>query len=329
MIQRELTSGGLEVVRDAALVAHLTIGGGNGNGDKIGPGYQFNTPEEALAAARAAAEATRKVTNPKTAFCIDERPIVQLGDTTDPDVLRSVVVAQLPGGTYLAATKAAVAANASIVRDAKDFNEAYSIVAGVLNRAGYEDAGHEGCGASKRAEHSANEQVDPDAAYSTLAAVGVAAEGDQQAVAGLHARKRELVASGFYSAWNPDEHRAKIERTAPQNYSILQTEHDPTHGHHASGIYLPTESGVGFAKNEFTENTGQQLFAYTHGFATELAGHLGGSDEERRMIGLGFGYDLLDVGNQLIAAPDEQTDYPGLAVIQQQPVESQRYELGV
>lgn len=149
--------------------------------------------------------------------------------------------------------------------------------------------------------------------------MGAAAEGDQQALAAMHANKQARIESGFYSVWDPSKHQALVERTAPQNFSWLQEEHDATHGHHASGIYLPTEPGVGFAKNAFIEATGgTQLFGYTHNFAVELANHLGGSDEERNMIALGFGYDLLDVSHQLIAAPDPANDYPGIAVLQQE-----------
>lgn len=318
MNKAEFTPGGLEVVRNTLVVAHLSIGGNNDKGDKIGPGYQMSSAEQTERLTAAAGEATRPVTVKKAAFCIDERGLIRLGDITDKAQLRDVVAHQLPGGTYLAATKAAVAANAAVIRSAKDFNEAYDVVAGTLNRAGYEDAGHDGCGASAKAEHSVREQVDPGVAYGTLNAVGAAREGDQAAFAAMHANKQALTESGFYSAWNPAEHKARVTRTAPQNYSYLETAEDATHGHHASGIFLPSEEGVGFAKNAFIEDTGAQLFAYTHQFAVELSEHLGGSDEERHMIALGFGYDLLDVSNQLIAAPDPETDYPGLAVVQQQ-----------
>jgi hypothetical protein len=319
MTRGERTPGGLEVVRNTLVVAHLPIGGSNVNGDKIGPGYQIQDEAQAQHITRAAGDATRPLTVPKAAFCIDERGIIRLGEITDPAQLREVVANQLPGGTYIAATKAAVNANAALIRGAKTFNEAYDVVAGTLNRAGYEDAGHAGCGAGNKLVNSVREQVDPQTAYGTLLAVGAASEGDQAALEAMAANKQARVANGFYNSWDPTQHQALVARTAPQNYSYLQEEHDATHGHHASGIYLPTEPGVGFAKNAFIEDTeGSQLFAYTHHFAVELAQHLGGSEEERGLIALGFGYDLLDVSNQLIAAPDPATEYPGLAVVQQQ-----------
>jgi hypothetical protein len=315
MSQIEVVTNKLEVVRDPAVIAHLSIGGSNVKGDKIGPGYEFANGEQAARLARAAGESTHPYTVPKAAFCIDERPIVKLGAVEDPALLRGVVAPQLPGGTGIAATKAAVAANAAIVREARDFNEAYDIVTGILRRAGYEDAGHDDCGASKKAELSAQDQVPADVAFGTLQVAGVAKGGEEGIFSDMQATKQRRVDTGFYSVWDPTQHKARIEATAPQNYSYLQTADDATHGHHASGLYTPTADGQGFAKNEFSENNGGvQLFGYTPGFAAELARELGGTDEERRKIELGFGYDLVDVSNQLIAKPEG--DYPGLPVIQ-------------
>ncbi|HEV7454631.1 MAG TPA: hypothetical protein VGO07_05220 [Candidatus Saccharimonadales bacterium] len=314
MSQIEVVTSKLEVVHNPAVIAHLTIGGSNVNGDKIGPGYEFTNDEQAASMARAAGEATHPYTVPKAAYCIDERPFVKIGNVEDPAALREVVTPQLPGGTNLAATKAAVAANATIVREARDFNEAYDIVSGVLSRAGYQDAGHEDCGASKKAELSVADQVLADVAFGTLQAAGVARSDEQGIFADMQATKQRRVDSGFYSVWDPAQHKARILATAPQHYSYLQAEHDATHGHHAGGLYTPTQDGMGFAKNEFTDATGAQLFGYTPGFAAELANELGGTDAERRTIELAFGYDLVDVSNQLIAKPEG--DYPGLTVIQ-------------
>ena len=316
----ERRSGGFEVVQDPAVIAHLTIGKSNIHGDKIGPGYQFRSPAEAARVAKAAGEATRPFTVPSAAFCIDERPITQLGDITNWKVLRTVVAPRLPGGTYLAATKAAAAAKAGVIRDAKDFNQAYDIVAATLNRMGYQDAAHEGCGAENNAVQSVHEQVDVATAFGTMRAAGVAAEQDQGIFTQLYANKQELVAHGYYDVFDPVAHKERVLRTAGHNFARLQEADDATHGHHASGLYLPEdERGL---SNGFTEASGSMLFVYTHGFAKQLARDLGGSDEERHLIELAFGYDLMDVSNTLIAAPEGQSAdadyYPGLAVLQNQ-----------
>ncbi|MGC1177437.1 MAG: hypothetical protein WA843_05195, partial [Candidatus Saccharimonadales bacterium] len=67
-------------------------------------------------------------------------------------------------------------------------------------------------------------------------------------------------------------------------------------GHHASGVYLIGEEGCGFAKNAMIEDTGQEAFCVTVPKMYEIAHLLGGSDEERQAIFLGFNDDTLHVG---------------------------------
>jgi hypothetical protein len=318
--------GGLEVQHDVTVAAHLPIGQENVDGDKIGPGYVPYEEQEAQDVSRAAAEATRPVTVTKAAYCIDGRPYVRVGDIEDPSELEAIVAAQLAGGTYVAATKAAVAANITAVRDAKSFTEAFGIVAGILGRSGVEDSFHEGCGADKNVV--SDEQVDPTTAHAVFTAAGWVEKpseengnDDERAlVEQLHANRKARIDAGFYKDWSTEVHQEQVRTRFPQHYAVLQTSHDPTHNHHEGGAYDMEEEGVGFAKNEFTRRTGgKQLFGYTRAYAHQLADILGGSGEERRMLQLGFDYDLLDVGNVLFARPEGEAGdpdhYPGMAFL--------------
>lgn len=318
--------GGLEVQPDVTVAAHLPIGQENVNGDKIGPGYVPRDEQEAEDLGRAAAEATRPLTVTKAAYCIDGRGYVRVGDIEDANELEAIVAPQLPGGTYVAATKAAVAADIAIVRDAKSFAEAFDIVAGTLGRAGIEDSYHEQCGADKNAE--SDKQVDPETAHSVFTAAGWVekpaedAERDEERerVEKLYENRNRRIKEGFYKGWSTEAHQEQVRKRFPQHYAVLETSHDPTHNHHEGGAYDMEEEGVGFAKNEFIRRTGgKQLFAYTRSYAHQLADILGGSPEERRMMQLGFDYDLLDVGNVLFARPEGEAGdpdyYPGMAFL--------------
>ncbi len=299
-----------------AIVAYLTIGQQNTRGDKIGPGYELK-PENTPHIMRAVCESTRPLTVRNAAFCIDDRPIVQLGENADPDALKDLTAPRLPGGTFLAATKAAVEANAVVVRHTKDFDEAYDIVASVLSAAGCQDAGHEGCGAENNLVASVEYQVDPDTAFKTLQIAGIAVNDELEAFEIMYVTKQARLKAGFYASYSPDSHQKRVFETASHNFARLQTSHDSVHGHHASGLYLPPD-GMGLS-NGFTQDSGVMFFAYTHSFAKQLAHILGHDEEERHMIELGFAYDFLDVSNTLIASPEGEAGqpgyYPGLAVI--------------
>jgi hypothetical protein len=318
--------GGLEVDRDVAVAAYLPIGQKNVDGDKIGPGYVPVDEQETHDVSRAAAEATRPVTVANAAYCIDGRPYARVGDIEDPQQLEAIVAAQLAGGTYVAATKAAVAANVAVVRDAKSFTEAFDIIAGILGRANIDDSFHEGCGADKNV--TSDKQVDAATAHDIFTAAGwiekpTEANGnkDERAlVEQLHANRKARIDAGFYKDWSMEAHQELVRKRFPQHYAVLETSHDPTHNHHEGGTYEMDEEGVGFAKNEFARRTGgKQLFGYTRAYAHKLADLVGGSDEERRLMRLGFDYDLLDVGNVLFAQPEGEAGdpdyYPGMAFL--------------
>lgn len=317
--EHETTNKGIEMSNELVLVGYLPIGQPNTNGDKIGPGFQPRTPGEVDAIINAARNETRPFTISNAAFCIDEREIVQLGNITNPDILRKIVAPRLPGGTGLASTKAALAANAVIVRDAKTFPEAYNRVTGVLSRAGIKDAGHKGCGAEVEAGTSVKHQVDFETSFVLSRTLGIAQDGEEQAIRILHENKTRRASDRFWDTYNPDFHRERVLATAPEYYAILKTEHDKVHGHHGSGLYV-TQGDEGLP-NGFAEQWNHMLFVYTHAFARQLSRILGGSEEERRLIELAFVDDLIDVGNVLFAKPEgdpgDPNYYPGMAVFEQ------------
>ena len=67
-----------------------------------------------------------------------------------------------------------------------------------------------------------------------------------------------------------------------------------------SGVYVITEAERGFAKNAHIEDTGREAFAVTLPKMYEIAHLLGGSDEERQAILLGFVDDTLHVGGGIV-----------------------------
>lgn len=310
------------MAQDVAVIANLGIGSPNVDGSRIGPGYEIKDEAEQAYIVAEAAECTRPINRKKVAYCIDERPYESVGGIDDPAELEAIVAAQLPGGTYVSATKAAVAAKIAAVRNAKDFTEAHGIVAGILGRAGYDDSVHEKCGADDNVEASVENQRDPEEILPVMQAAGAASEDDADRVATLHANKQSLARNGFYKGWDSAAHRERVRANFPQHYAVLKGANDAVHGHHGKGLYEIIQEGQGFAKNEFARRTdGAMLFAYTHAFAQELAEVMAGSDEERKMLELAFVYDLADVGNVLFAEPtgeEGQPDYyPGMAFIKQ------------
>ncbi|HLZ15037.1 MAG TPA: hypothetical protein VKQ34_03520 [Candidatus Saccharimonadales bacterium] len=308
----------MEIVRDVHVIGHLQrVGQGN-----IGRGRQLELVDKQHNAEVAAARAIRPCTNRRVAYCIDERAIIRLGDITNPNVLRDIVVPQLPGGTVLAATKAAVAANIGLVRDAADFKEAYLRVRGVLTNAGYFDAGHDDCGASKQAGTSVEQPVAAGIVAENLHSLGVWRPEDERRLAQQMKQKAGLADRGYFASWSPEVHRELLMKSSPEHFSFLAVDDNDhvTHGHLASGALILGEEDDGFAKNAFTEDTGLQLFAHSDWFARELSGVLG-VGEEVPALELAFRADLLDVGNRLFAPENSSLTvenpnyYPGMALL--------------
>ena len=308
----EATPGGLEVVTDPRLIAHIAWATG-----KIGVGHELTTPAEQAEFAHALAENTHPLTITNAADCIDERRTLRLASMNhdDPELLEARVISQLPGGTYLASTKAAVAAGAEVVRGAHSFEDAYNKIEAVLDGMGYEDAGHRACGASAMVEQSVSRGFDVPTMFETIQVLNPLRAEDQQLLEENEQRKQRLLVEGFYGEWTASAHEARLQERVPHNFSLLQD--DPsdqeTHGHHASGVYFPPE-GQGLAKNALIAQTGREAFAYSAAFAARLARDLAGTAEERQRLYLAFLDDALQVSGQLVAGADPAHAYPGLAV---------------
>lgn len=245
---------------------------------------------------------TGELTQHNLADCIDGRTILYFVKTPSGLVLAERRVPQLPGGTFLAATKAATSAGAQVVSDAKDMWDAFIKVASVLTTAGEEDTGHEDCGADKNVEDSVARAIELDALIDT----GRLLLGDDarslSTLRSLQIGKRQLLLKGFYSRWDPARHKEYVTDDFPQNFAYLNT--DDTHetrGHLEEGIYIIGEDGKGFAKNNFVNDTGRQAFAVTVPKMRQLAHILGASEEERHRIFVAFIDDVLHVSNGLVA----------------------------
>lgn len=239
--------------------------------------------------------------------CMDERETIALADgTTDPAALRERRTFQLAGGTVLAFTKAAVAADAAYLRDATDIRDAYEKTYDVLWGLGIPDAAHDGCGASKFVQKSVTELIDEALELETFRKMGADEQQVRMPLERLHVNKQRRAGSGFYDSWTPEWHANFVTDRHPENYSTLRTADDAVHGHYASSLLVVSGSRY-FAKNAFIAETGQQAFALTLDKADEVADMLGTSSEERAMIKLGLRDDSFNVANHIVA--------PGLEVV--------------
>ncbi|MGZ6004662.1 MAG: hypothetical protein ACXWLH_00765 [Candidatus Saccharimonadales bacterium] len=249
------------------------------------------------------AEHKRPITHPYTADCMDDRTTLRLADgTNDVLTLRNRITYQLPGGLGLAVTKAGVAANAPIIRDAKTFKDAYEIFSNLLTRLGYEDGGHAGCGASKFVEDSVANTVERGILLPTIKAVRAVNEHQTEIFDRIQRNKARRLESGFYSGWDPGWHEDYLSQKFPQNFSYLQTADDPAHGHRANGIYFIEENGMGFAKNAFHAHTGQMAFGVTTNILTELVRKLSPADKlGQETLLLAFPDDVVNVSDKLVA----------------------------
>lgn len=276
---------------DVALATQLNFARG-----KVGQRYPLTTDEERAAFARECAEHTLQLTVTNTADCGDERVTIALGDhTTDPAALQARIAPQMFGGLYLATTKAAVEAQAAVVKDAKSFMGAFLVIKQVLNGMGYHDAAHQSCGAEKAVKESVEKQLSFEAVVGSAALLAGKDDSNERLLTSNTVHKRRLLDAGFYDDWSAETRKDQIMEDAPENYSFLKE--DPadleTGGHNGSGLYVVTQDGVGYQK------TGR-AFSVTVPKMIEISQKIGGSDEERRRILLGFVDDTLHVGAGIV-----------------------------
>lgn len=285
-------------IEAATYATSLGFGAGNvGEADHV-------LPEDRPTVMDAAAEATKEhgETCPPCFDCMDGRRtlrIIQGADAAvidDETEINERIAGQLAGGSGLAFTKAAVAANATYLREANSFEEAYDITVAKLAELGVYDAAHEGCGATKLVQKSVEEPLSVEA---VAAAVGTTDEVTLHRLATIATTKAKRVAEGFYSNWSPELHREKVRANGGE-YLILETADDDVSGHHEAGL-LVLKKGQYFVKNKFIDATDKQLFVLTLEDADVIAERLGADDEERAFIKLALRDDSFCVANHIVA----------------------------
>lgn len=270
---------------------------------KVGQRYQLENDEQKADFASNLAAHSVPLTKHNTADCGDERDTVRLADgTTDPATLRERIVPQLFGGLGLATTKALLAADSPIVRDARTFSQAYQTVSELLAELGQEDGGHEDCGASKSVEASVANAIESQLLVPSVQLLVPSYEASTGWLEKNSSSKDARLQSGFYGGWDPQNHYDYLAQKFPQNFSYLkgdEADHE-THGHNGSGIFVISQENVGFAKNDFIEDTGRQAFAVTAAKMVEMAQLLDPTEEGRMRIILGYVDDTLHVGAGIV-----------------------------
>ncbi len=247
-------------------------------------------------------EHIRPLTIINTADCMDDRRTLHLADgTSDSHVLRERIVPQWAGGLVLATTKAAVAANAAFLRDAKSMQQAYETTFQLLEELGFMDGGHEVCGASAKVVESVAQPVPENILLPTIDTILTINESRHKSFNDIQQNKMRRLANGFYSSWDPAWHQDFLSQKVPQNFSYLETANDAVHGHYAQGVVLVSEQGQGFAKNAFIEDTGNLAFAATPSITKDVSIVISSSAEERQRIQVAFIDDLINVSDKLVA----------------------------
>jgi hypothetical protein len=267
----------------------------------VGERFPLTTDQQKAEFAANSAARTFELTQSNTADCMDERVTIGFANgNTDQAYIASRIVPQLPGGEGLAATKAAIAANAAIIKDAPDIWQAYEIVMDFLAANGEEDAAHDDCGAERSAQSSVVNQIPQDVLLPAVGLIVPHMNNDpwhQKELQAMSTHKRHRLESGFYDVWEPTKHSQYVIDRFPQNYSHLKIDHDDllTHGHNGSGLYATSRDGHGYQKDGTT-------FSITIPKMRQLAVMLGGSSEERERIFIGFADDALHVSAGIVTS---------------------------
>lgn len=296
VIKEQLTSGEFNMVQNSAiLVAELPFGQGNIGRERRLSDEQLSEELETY---------VRPINVFNTADCVDGRTTLALADgTKDKTALIDRVTFQLPGGLVLPATKAAIAADLIIVRDAKTFKQAYLTMYDFLIEAGFKDGGHEGCGASKFVEASIVNSLDEGTITTTLGSLGKLPNSFKTLYSYNSASKQRKLNEGFYSDWDSTWHEDFLSQRVPENFSLLRAEDNDTSGHYEQGLFIVEKSGHGFAKNDFNQTTDTSVFCLTTQCINILVNKIGhtisASDSEQKRFNLEMVQDSLNVLNLL------------------------------
>ncbi len=275
---------------------------------KIGALNQLVLPEERIEFASALSVCTLPITDPTTGDCVDGRGTIAFANgVNDPAVLANRVVAQYPGGLYLAVTKAAVAADLAILRDSKNITGAYLAITEVMDKLGYHDGGHANCGASTLVQESVASEISDESIDMTLPVLVTNVQNARLYVRLNKNIKQKRLNDGYYGTWSHTWHEGHLYDTVPQNFATLEVDPDDHefHGHKERAAYSISTPDYGFAKNKFIAMTGgQQSFAVTTRSADtmieRIISQIVGSPEERSRLRLELGIDTAQVLNELV-----------------------------
>lgn len=269
--------------RQISLLANLDFARG-----KVGLRNPLHSDEAKVAFANERRAQIKAITKSNTAYCGDERIILRMHDGS---VI--YVASRLLGGIGLATTKALVTADAAVLRDAKSMRQAYPKVSQMLVQMGYEDAGHEGCGASQSVESSVVSSLAPETFLPVSGLFGIT---NETIVKKNYTSKQRRLEEGFFGDWSAQEHQTYLIDQFPQNFAYLKVDANDheTHGHNGQGLVVITSPHVSY------ESDGH-AFAVTTPIMAELAQKFGGSDEEVARIFAAFVDDTVHVGAGIVA----------------------------
>jgi len=143
----------------ATLLTKLPIGVGH-----IGEANRLEDGAETAEFARELYEHGGEVTTgfEDTAFCVEDRPLTQVGDETDPAILRDLITDQVTGAITLGTTFALIAAGgANVLADSQTIDQTAKTTAGMLSKLGYRNAAHHNCGAGEGLNKLSEDKILP------------------------------------------------------------------------------------------------------------------------------------------------------------------------
>lgn len=251
-------------------------------------------------------EYIRPVTDETTAICMDGRERVELADGTKSGLDQEVFY-QGPGGLFYPIAKAALLADAYVMRDAKDLNQAYDIMADLLINLGYKPSKHEGCLALANVQDYYENPLSVEQIYSIVSGVSSTQESDLEILQELDQKRIELLDKKYFEDWDPTRILKHVEEKHSHNHAKLKADESKTHGHYEKALVIVDKPGYGFAKDAFNPNTGMQAFGITPHIFEEVAKKIATSKEEERRIVLAFWMDLLNTANGIVDEKAELT----------------------
>lgn len=239
-----------------------------------------------------------------TAICMDGRERVLLGDGST-EGLDQEVYYQVPGGLVKATTDAAVMTNAHIVRDAKDYREAYHTVREFLGVLGYQPSKHEGCLAMQKVADSFTHALDAQQTFNIISSITQTQQSDLSCIEENLLLGQTLVGAGFFDSWNPEEEREYVLKNFPHHHSKLYHDDSPTAGHNECALVIIDKPGYALNKNAFNKATGMQVFSFTPSILHEINSKIAVSSDEKRRLDIANLANLVWISNIIISREAE------------------------